>query len=189
MPATAAALTLKPTNIWVRRIALILFGNLLLWASAKAQVPFWPVPMTMQTYVVLTLAVLAGWRLGAATLIAYLAEGAMGFPVFAGTPATGIGLAYMTGAAGGYLAGYLAAVVVIGLLVERGWTRTKLGTATVLLAGELTILGLGWAWLALGLGVQKAAAVGVLPFLAGDALKLVLAIGTVSYARRLLARR
>ena len=169
--------------------AVVVLGTLLLTASAKIQVPFWPVPMTMQTYAVLAFAALAGWRLGAATLLAYLAEGAMGFPMFAGTPTTGIGLAYMTGPTGGYLAGYLAAVLVIGMLAERGWTRTKFGMATTLLAGELAILGLGWAWLAFGLGAQKAAIVGVVPFLAGDALKLILAIGTVNYARRLLALR
>ena len=75
MPATTASLTIDRTNIWVRRAAAVLLGNALLWASAKAQVPFWPVPITMQTYVVLTLGALLGWQLGAATLAAYLAEG------------------------------------------------------------------------------------------------------------------
>ena len=190
MPAIAASLTTERTiNIWLRRAAAVLLGNCLLWASAKAQVPFWPVPITMQTYVVLTLGALFGWRLGAATLAAYLAEGAVGLPVFAGTPANAIGLAYVTGPTGGYLAGYFAAVLVVGGLADRGWTRTRLGTGMALLIGELAILGLGWAWLAVGLGAQKAAAVGLAPFLAGDALKLVLAIATVGYAQRLVARR
>ena len=187
MPATTASLTIDRTNIWVRRAAAVLLGNALLWASAKAQVPFWPVPITMQTYVVLTLGALLGWRLGAATLAAYLAEGAMGMPVFAGTPANGIGLAYMTGPAGGYLAGYLAAVIVVGVLAERGWTRSRVGLASALLAGELAILGLGWAWLAIGLGAQKAAEAGVAPFLIGDALKLSLAIVTIGVAGHRLA--
>jgi biotin transport system substrate-specific component len=184
MPATTASLTIDRTNIRVRRAAIVLLGNALLWASAKAQVPFWPVPITMQTYVVLTLGALLGWRIGAATLAAYLAEGAMGMPVFAGTPANGLGLAYMTGPTGGYLAGYLAAVIVVGVLADRGWTRSRVGSAAALLAGELAILGLGWAWLAIGLGAQKAAAAGIAPFLIGDALKLGLAIVTIGFAGR-----
>ena len=77
-------------------------GSLLLWASAKIQVPFYPVPMTFQTAVVLLIGIAYGWRLAVATLLLYLAQGAVGLPVFAGTPAKGIGLPYMLGPTGGY---------------------------------------------------------------------------------------
>jgi hypothetical protein len=90
-------------NHWPARAAAILLGSSLLWASAKLQVPFWPVPVTLQTYVVLTLGALFGWRLGAATVGTYLAEGILGLPVFAGTPTNGIGVAYMAGPTGDIL--------------------------------------------------------------------------------------
>jgi len=166
------------------RIAAVVLGSSLLWASAKVQVPLWPVPMTLQTYVVLTMGAVLGWRLGAATMVAYLFEGAVGLPVFAGTPANGIGLAYMVGPTGGYLAGYLAAVLLVGLLAARTWTRSIVGTAVMLLAGELTILGLGCGWLALQVGWERAIAVGFGPFLVGDALKLGLATLTVAAWQR-----
>lgn len=144
--------------------------------------------MTMQTYVVLMLGALFGWRLGVATMITYLTEGALGLPVFAGTPAKGIGLAYMAGPTGGYLAGYVVAVVAVGMLATRGWTRSALRSTATLLVGELAILGLGCGWLAVQFGWNKAFALGVAPFLAGDALKLILAVTTVSYVGRQTVR-
>ena len=184
----ASALAIRHTaNVsrLLMKATAVALGSSLLWASAKVQVPFWPVPMTMQTYVVLSLGALLGWRLGVVTVAVYLAEGALGFPVFAGTPANGIGLAYMAGTTGGYLAGYLVAVVLVGMLAERGWDRSALGTAAALLAGELAILGLGCAWLAVQFGWEKALAFGFGPFLFGDAVKLVLAGATIAYGSRL----
>jgi len=175
-------------NRWPVRAAAVLLGSSLLWASAKMQVPFWPVPMTMQTYVVLTLAALFGWRLGAATMGTYLAEGVLGLPVFAGTPTNGIGFAYMAGPTGGYLAGYLVAVVLVGVLTESRWNLSILSTAAVLLIGELTILSLGCCWLAVQFGWEKAVTFGFGPFLLGDGVKLVLAVATVVHSRRLVAR-
>jgi biotin transport system substrate-specific component len=166
------------------RSAAAVVGSSLLWASAKVQVPLWPVPMTMQTYVVLTMGVLLGWRLGAATMALYLAEGAFGLPVFAGTPANGIGVAYIFGPTGGYLGGYLAAVLLVGILAARTWTRSILGTAAVLLIGELAILSMGCCWLTVQFGWERAVAVGFGPFLVGDALKLALATVTVTFWRR-----
>jgi len=167
------------------KVAAVFFGSSLLWASAKVQIPFWPIPMTMQTYVVLSLGALLGWRLGAATVAAYLVEGALGLPVFAGTPANGIGIAYMAGPTGGYLAGYAVAVVVIGMLAERGWDRFAHGKIASLLTGELAILGLGCGWLAVQFGWEKALAFGLGPFLLGDVVKLILAYATITYGRRL----
>ena len=87
--------TIWPQSHILRSALLVALGTVLLWISAKIQVPFYPVPMTMQTFVVLALGAAYGWRLGGLTVLAYLAEGAFGLPVFAGTPEKGIGLAYM----------------------------------------------------------------------------------------------
>ena len=156
----------------LRTAVLAVFGSLLLWASAKVQVPFYPVPMTLQTAVVLLIGVAYGPRLAAGTLLLYLAEGAVGLPVFAGTPERGIGLAYMVGPTGGYLAGFLAAAVISGWTAERSrhWLTTALG----LLAAIVAIHLLGAAWLATLVGPAKAVSLGVLPFLLGDAVKLAL---------------
>ena len=156
----------------LRAVVLAVFGSLLLWASAKVQVPFYPVPMTLQTAVVLLIGVAYGPRLAAGTLLLYLAEGAVGLPVFAGTPERGIGLAYMVGPTGGYLAGFLAAAVISGWTAERSrhWLTTALG----LLAAIVAIHLLGAAWLATLVGPAKAVSLGVLPFLLGDAVKLAL---------------
>ena len=171
----------------LRSVVILILGTSLLWASAKVQVPFWPVPITLQTYVVLSLGALFGWRLGAATVAAYLLEGAIGLPVFAGTPSHGLGLAYMAGPTGGYLAGYLVAAAVVGLLLEQRANRGVLSTALAVGIGELIILGLGCAWLAVQVGWNDALALGFGPFLIGDAAKLAAAIATAIYARPLIA--
>jgi biotin transport system substrate-specific component len=173
-------------NPSLRSAAVLILGSSLLWTSAKVQVPFWPVPVTLQTYVVLTLGALFGWRLGAATVAVYLFEGAIGFPVFAGTPLKGIGFAYMVGPTGGYLAGYLLAAVLVGMLLNGRSKPSVLGTALALAVGELAILGLGGAWLAVQLGWKNALALGVGPFLVGDAVKLALAVATTVYVRPLI---
>ena len=108
---------------WPRQALLVLAGSVLLWISAKVQVPFWPVPMTLQTLAVLGLAAALGRRLGVAAVVLYLMEGALGLPVFAGTPEKGIGLAYMAGPTGGYLAGFVLAAFIVGTLAERGLTK------------------------------------------------------------------
>ncbi|MGE3294907.1 MAG: biotin transporter BioY [Geminicoccaceae bacterium] len=156
----------------LRAVLLAVFGSLLLWASAKVQVPFYPVPMTFQTGVVLLIGLAYGPRLAAGTLLLYLAEGAMGLPVFAGTPERGIGLAYMVGPTGGYLLGFVAAAAIAGWTAERSrhWLTMVLG----LFAGIVSIHLLGAAWLATLIGPAKAVSLGVLPFLLGDAVKLAL---------------
>ena len=158
----------------VRNVLLALFGTALLWASAKVAVPFWPVPMTMQTAVVLLIGMAYGWRLGVATILAYLAEGALGLPVFTGTPERGIGLAYMAGPTGGYLMGFIAAAAIAGYVTagRPSLGRIVLGAAL----GLVAIYALGVGWLATGLGLEKAIAVGAVPFLAGEALKFLLVV-------------
>lgn len=172
-----------------RNVALAIAGSLLLTLSAKLQIPFWPVPMTMQTFVVLVLGTAFGWRLGAATVALYLLEGALGLPVFAGTPERGIGLAYMMGPTGGYLAGFLAAAVLCGRLAERGWDRSVWRTALAMTIGHLLILFLGWAWLATLIGPQKAYLAGVEPFYAATVAKTLLAMVALPLAWKLVGRR
>ena len=100
----------------LKKITLVIFGTLLLTISAKIKVPFYPVPMTMQTFVVVLIGITLGWKLGLATIFAYLLEGAIGLPVFAGTPEKGIGIIYMIGPTGGYLVGFISAVFVAGFV-------------------------------------------------------------------------
>ena len=154
--------------------AAVIFGVCLLTLSAKVQVPFWPVPMTMQTLVVLMLGMAYGRWLGAATVLAYLAVGAAGFPVFAGTPQRGVGLAYMMGPTGGFLMGFLAAAWVTGVLAERGWDRSVLFSAAAMLVGTVTIFIFGLAPLIASAGLQRAVEVGLVPFLASSSLKMAL---------------
>lgn len=171
----------------LRDTALALVATLLLTLSAKVQVPL-IVPMTLQTLVVVVLGAAFGWRLGAATLVLYLAEGAMGLPVFAGTPERGLGLAYMMGPTGGYLVGFVVAAAFVGLLAARGWTRSIAGALMAMLAGHALIAGLGFAWLAGLIGAEKAFAAGVLPFLLGDVIKSALGAALLPGAWWLVAR-
>ena len=106
---------IESVNI-LKKISLVLFGTLLLTISAKIKVPFYPVPMTMQTCVVVLIGITLGWKLGLATILAYLFEGAIGLPVFAGTPEKGIGISYMVGPTGGYLLGFISSVFIAGFV-------------------------------------------------------------------------
>ena len=174
----------------LRAILLAVVGSALLTVSAKIQIPFFPVPMTMQTFVVLALGMAYGWRLGAATLLLYLAQGALGLPVFAGTPEKGIGLAYMLGGTGGYLLGFVLAAMVCGWLAERGWDRSILGTAAAMLIGNVIIYVPGLLWLGTLFGWdQPILAWGLTPFLLGDLAKLALAVAVLPLAWRLVGRQ
>lgn len=157
-----------------RFLILMVFGTVALWLSAKIQIPLVPVPITMQTLVVLVLGVAYGWRLGAATLLLYLAEGAAGLPVFAGGWSEGGGYQILYGPTAGYLAGFVVAAGVCGCLAERGWDRSLLRAGAAMLIGNIVIYALGLPWLAHLFGWQVAIASGLVPFLVGDALKIAL---------------
>lgn len=172
----------------LRGLAIALAGTGLLTLAAKAQVPFWPVPMTLQTLVVLALAGLLGARLAGLTVALYLLEGALGLPVFSGTPQRGLGLAYMVGPTGGYLAGYLGAALLVGLAADRGARARPALLFGAMLAGTTLIYALGALWLAKFTGLGPAITAGVLPFLLGDLLKCALAAALVVGASR-AARR
>jgi biotin transport system substrate-specific component len=173
----------------VRWTVLMVVGSLLLTASAKAQVPMWPVPMTMQSFVVLAIGMAYGARLAGATVALYLIEGAVGLPVFAGTPEKGIGIAYMAGPTGGYLAGFFASAVVMGWLAERGWDRTVVWSAAAMTIGTALLFAMGVGWLAILVGWSKAIAGGLTPFLLGSVLKLALAAAVLPACWRAVESR
>ena len=174
----------------LRFALLAILGSLLIAISSKFQVPFYPVPMTMQTFVILTLGMAYGWRLGAVTLLLYLGEGALGLPVFAGTPEKGIGLAYMLGGTGGYLVGFVLAAVACGWLAERGWDRRPVSTALAMLVGNALIYVPGILWLGALFGWDKPILEwGLIPFIFGDVAKLALAAAVLPLAWRTFGRR
>ena len=154
----------------LRSVILVALGTALLTLSAKVNLPLPYVPMTLQTLVVLVIGAAYGWRLGSATLMAYLAEGAIGFPVFAGPVG---GLAPLIGPTAGYLFGFVAAAFVTGWLSERGWDRSVLRLFVAMALGHILILAAGFGWLAFGmkLGVEKAWLVGIAPFIAASLIK------------------
>jgi biotin transport system substrate-specific component len=179
------------------QLGFAIIGSLILWASAKIQVPFWPVPMTLQTGAVALIAAAYGSRLGLATVVLYLAEGAFGIPVFSGTPERGIGLPYMMGTTGGFLVGFAVEAFVIGWLAERGFDRNPLKLFGVMVLGDAIVFVLGFAWLAWfaalssgahGIGAASALSAGVVPFILGDIVKLALAAALVSAGARLVRR-
>jgi biotin transport system substrate-specific component len=169
-----------PANAPLRFVALALLGTLLLAISAHVQVPFWPVKMSMQSFAVLALATVYGSRLGAATVLAYLFEGAIGIPVFqsGGGPATFIG------PTAGYLAGFVLATWVVGSLNEHGAMRSVPSAFGVLLVGDAIIMVLGTAWLSTLIGVEKALSAGFLIFLPAEALKIALATALTRISTR-----
>ena len=194
-PSASATPTLVNTlwrgeNTVLRNIVLAVAGSIALTVSAKTHVPFYPVPMTMQTFVVLMIGMAYGWRLGAATVLFYLAQGAAGLPVFSGTPERGLGLLYMAGPTGGYLAGFVASAALVGFLAERGWGRSIVTTGIAMTLGTATIFALGLAWLGFLVGWDKPVlALGLTPFLAGAAFKIALAAALLPAAWRLVGRR
>ena len=172
----------------LRGAILIALGTALLTLSAKVNLPLPYVPMTLQTLVVLMIGAAYGWRLGVATVIAYLAEGAIGLPVFAGPVG---GLAPLVGPTAGYLYGFVLAALATGWLSQRGWDRSVVWLFVAMGIGHILILGTGFAWLAFGmkLGVDKAWLVGIVPFIAASLVKNALGATLVPAIRRLSAPR
>jgi len=155
-------------------IVLVLAGSLLIALSAQVSFTLGPVPITGQTFGVLLVAALLGWKRGGAAVLAYLAEGASGLPVFAGGAG---GAAVFAGPTGGYLVGFLPAAVLVGWLAQLGWDRRFSTTVLAMIGGNLVIYLFGVPWLRTVLGVDwpTAFSYGLTPFIWGDALKVVLA--------------
>jgi|TARA_B110000495_G_C22663349_1_gene392514 biotin transport system substrate-specific component len=179
----------KSTNA-LRFVVLAFAGSLLIAVSSKVQIPFYPVPMTMQTFVILGLSMALGWRLAGATLALYLLQGMLGLPVFAGSPEKGIGLAYMMGGTGGYLLGFLAAAVTCGWLGEKGWDRNVFKTAAAMFIGNALIYIPGILWLGLLFGWDKPIIEwGLTPFILGDITKIALATAVLPLAWTFLNKK
>lgn len=166
---------LRPT---VRRsallydIGLVLAGSLFIALSAQIAIslPFSPVPITGQTLAVLLVGALLGSRRGSLAVLAYIAEGLAGLPVFAGGAA---GPARLLGPTGGYLVGFVVAAYLVGALAERGWDRRVATTAAAMVLGNLVIYAVGVLWLAPFVGgLSKAVTLGAVPFIPGDVLKI-----------------
>jgi biotin transport system substrate-specific component len=178
--------------------ALVIAGSLLLALSAKVKVPFYPVPMTLQTFAVMAIAAAYGSRLAVATVVLYLAEGFLGLPVFTNTPPAVAGPAYFLGTTGGFLIGFIPLALIVGAAADRGWDRSipKLFAAMIVADGVVFAMGFAWlAWFALlasganGIGPAAAFTGGVVPFLLADLLKIALAALAVPAAWMLVDRR
>jgi len=189
-PLLYGARALMPsTRGWLLAVVAVLAGTALLSVSARLRIElgFSPVPITGQTFAVLLIGAVYGSRLGAATILAYLAEGIAGLPVFAGGAS---GWAYFTATSGGYFVGFAVAAYAVGWLAERGWDRSAATMAAAMVIGNVLIYVPGWAWLMAELNVSAGRAwdLGVQPFLWGDLLKLGLASGVLPAAWALRER-
>jgi len=166
----------RSRSTWLAEAALIVFGALFIAALAQVRIPLQPVPITGQTLAVLLVGMALGSRRGPLAVLAYLSMGATGLPFFTGGQS---GLAYMAGATGGYLVGFIAAAFVVGWLAERGWDRTLAKTLVAMVIGNAVIYLFGVSWLATIVGgfggPSGSLALGLYPFLLGDALKALAA--------------
>ncbi len=162
----------------VERIVAMGIANLVLIACSQVRIPlpFTPVPITGQTFGVLVLGALLGSRYGTSVVIAYVLQGLIGLPVFAGWKG---GIAVVFGPTGGYIVGFIFAAFVVGWLLERSWSRRLDLTFAALLIGNAVIYAFGLPWLALFVGWDQVLQMGLIPFLPGDLVKLLMATFTV----------
>ena len=167
----------------IRRIFIALLGTVLLAISSKIRIPFYPVPMTMQTLIVLVIGIGFGWKLGLATISLYLFEGIIGLPVFSGTPEKGVGLIYFTGPTMGYLLGFLAAVFLAGFFSYKNnlftnFVKLSFATSFIYIFGMLWLGSLiGWDKPIFELGAQ--------PFLLAELFKILIVTFTVSQIKKI----
>ncbi|BCH15060.1 biotin transporter BioY [Mesorhizobium sp. L-2-11] len=188
MPLVSLALPEKGAARLATQLLLAIVGTLLLTLSAKTRVLLGPVDISMQTLAVFLISAAFGMRLGVATLLLYMAEGAIGLPVFQGTPEKGIGIAYMLGSTGGYLAGFVVMAAIVGWAADRGWDRHPVKLFNAMLVAEIVMMSMGFAWLALLIGPEKSWQFGVVPFIVGDLIKVALAASLVPAVWSLLKR-
>jgi biotin transport system substrate-specific component len=172
----------------VRNVVLAIAGSLLVAAAAQVTVPMWPVPMTLQTLAVLGVGAAYGARLGAATLLLYAIEGAIGLPFFAGGK-SGVADAkldyFLPASSMGYVVGFILAAFIVGKLFESGWANTFLKSVLATIVGAVVLYLPGLIWLAIwaaktqgmdaGAAAQAAIGWGLTPFLFGDAVKAIIA--------------
>ena len=167
----------------IKNLLIAFIGTILLAISSKIKIPFYPVPMTMQTLVVLLIGIGFGWKLGVATVSLYLLEGIIGLPVFSGTPEKGIGMAYFTGHTMGYLIGFLVAVFFAGKFIYQdnlivNFLKLTFATSFIYLFGILWLgILIGWDKPLFQLGAQ--------PFLLAELFKILIATFAVNQIKRI----
>ena len=167
----------------IKNLFIALIGTIILAISSKIKIPFYPVPMTMQTLVVLMIGVGFGWRMGVATVALYLFEGIIGLPVFSGTPEKGIGLIYFTGPTMGYLIGFLVAVFFAGKFnydnnLIKNFLKLTFATSLIYVLGMIWLGGLiGWDKPIFKLGAQ--------PFLLAELFKILLATFAIHQIKKI----
>jgi len=156
----------------VKSLLIIILGSIILTISAKIKIPFYPVPMTMQTFVVLLLGLSFGYRIGLLTICLYLLEGIVGLPVFSNSPEKGVGLVYFTGPTMGYLIGFLSACYLASFVKINDnffiiFTKLSLAVSTIYIFGVI--------WLGTLIGWEKPIfSLGVAPFLVAEIFKILL---------------
>ena len=171
-----------PNQKIIKYLLTIFLGSLLLTISAKVKIPFYPVPMTMQTFVVLIIGISFGWKLGLATISLYLFEGIIGLPVFSGTPEKGIGIVYFTGPTMGYLIGFIVAVFFAG---KFHYNNNLFSNFLKLTFATSFIYILGLLWLGNLIGWDKPIfKLGAYPFLLAELFKVLLATFVVKQIKK-----
>lgn len=177
-----------PTDSLLAKLALVLAGSALVAGAAQVSVPMFPVPMTLQTLAISLVGLAYGARLGAATLLAYLAEGAMGLPVFAGGAG---GAAHLMGPTGGFLVGFVGMAWLTGWMAEHGFGRglPRLFLAALVPGMLLFVPGVLWLWALLPMDAGTALAKGATPFLLGGVVKAGVAALIVSGAWQAMTAR
>ena len=167
----------------LKYVFLALIGSIILAVSSKIKIPFYPVPMTMQTLIVLVIGIGFGWKLGLATVSLYLFEGIIGLPVFSGTPEKGIGLIYFTGPTMGYLIGFLVAVYISG---KFSYDNNLVKNFLKLMLATSFIYVLGMSWLGSLIGWDKPIfQLGAQPFLLAELLKILIATLAINQIKKI----
>lgn len=157
----------------IAKTVFVLAGTLILALASRISVPMVPVPITMQTFAITMIGALYGWRLGAVTVLAWLGEAAIGFPVLAGGAG---GVAPFMGPTAGYLVSFPIIAALVGWLAERGWSGNRIVRSFIAhLSANILCLAIGGAWLAALIGAEKGWLLGVAPFILGAVLKSALA--------------
>jgi len=172
----------KHTQI-VKFLFIALIGSIILAISSKIKIPFYPVPMTMQTLIVLMIGIGFGWKLGVATVALYLFEGIIGLPVFSGSPEKGVGLVYFTGPTMGYLLGFLVTAYVSGKFI---YDNNIVSTFLKLFFATSLIYVLGMTWLGILIGWDKPIfQLGAQPFLLAELFKILIATISVNQIKKI----
>ena len=174
--------SLKQSKL-IKYVFFALLGSIALAVSSKIKIPFYPVPMTMQTFMILVIGISFGWKLGLATVFLYLFEGIIGLPVFSGTPEKGMGLIYFTGPTMGYLLGFLVAVYISGKFI---YDNNLIKNFLKLLLATSFIYILGIIWLGSLIGWDKPIfQLGAKPFLLAELFKILIATFAINQIKKI----